>query len=147
MTTSTLREADSIVRVAKILCRRAAKECNIDYEDNWKTYGEMYLGDAREVVAALSQEGDSTAPASEPTDDEIISIYEEWDQRPGSTHAQLIKAGYALALRRAAPQTPSPVAPEPTREREALPPKQCPYLLPAGIERCQNCDCEKARLP
>jgi hypothetical protein len=43
-----------VVAAARVLAQRAAAQCNVDAEDNWKVYGEDYL---REAEAALNAAG------------------------------------------------------------------------------------------
>ena len=43
-----------VVAAARVLAQRAAAQCNVDAEDNWKVYGEDYL---QEAEAALNAAG------------------------------------------------------------------------------------------
>ncbi len=46
-----------IAAAARVLCRRAAEQCNVDFEDSWKVYGDDYLEDARAMFAAAFGDG------------------------------------------------------------------------------------------
>lgn len=41
-----------VVAAARVLCRRGAEQCCVDFEDSWKLYGEDYLEDARQALDA-----------------------------------------------------------------------------------------------
>lgn len=61
----------SVVAAARVLCKRVAVACNIDVDDNWKTYGDMYLEDARQALgAALSVQ--AAGPPVDPTDRPLL---------------------------------------------------------------------------
>jgi hypothetical protein len=41
-----------VVAAARALCKRGAEQCNVDFEDSWKVYGEDYLNDAQAALDA-----------------------------------------------------------------------------------------------
>lgn len=41
-----------ITAAARALCRQASIECNVGEADNWKTYSEMFIKDARVAIEA-----------------------------------------------------------------------------------------------
>ena len=41
-----------ITAAARALCRQASIECNVGEADNWKTYSEMFIEDARVAIEA-----------------------------------------------------------------------------------------------
>lgn len=41
------------VIAAKVLCKRGAEMCDVNFEDSWKQYGEDYLRDAQAVLDAV----------------------------------------------------------------------------------------------
>lgn len=43
-----------VVAAARVLCKRGADECNVDFEDSWKCYGDGYLEDARLALEAAA---------------------------------------------------------------------------------------------
>ena len=42
-----------VVAAARVLCKRGAEQCNVDFDDSWKVYGDMYLEDAKAVLEAV----------------------------------------------------------------------------------------------
>lgn len=51
-----------ITSAARALCRQASIECNVDEADNWKTYSEMFIEDARVAIEAA----DAALPPAPP---------------------------------------------------------------------------------
>lgn len=43
-----------VVAAARALCKRGAEQCNVNFEDSWKLYGNDYLEDARTAFKAAS---------------------------------------------------------------------------------------------
>ena len=43
---------EQITAAAKALCRQASTACNVDFDDNWKLYGDEYIADATAVLNA-----------------------------------------------------------------------------------------------
>lgn len=41
-----------ILRAARVLADRSAKECNVDPDDNWNVYSETYIADAEQALKA-----------------------------------------------------------------------------------------------
>lgn len=41
-----------VVAAARVLCRRGAEQCHVDFDDSWKLYGEDYLQDAKQALDA-----------------------------------------------------------------------------------------------
>ena len=41
-----------VLRAAKVLADRSAKECNVDPDDNWNVYSETYIADAEQALKA-----------------------------------------------------------------------------------------------
>jgi len=41
-----------VVAAARALCKRAADECNVDFDDAWKVYGQEHLADAQSALDA-----------------------------------------------------------------------------------------------
>ena len=39
---------------ARALCKRASEDCGVDFEDNWKLYGESFIADARAALDAAA---------------------------------------------------------------------------------------------
>lgn len=51
--TNTLRPPrEQITAAAKALCREASTACNVDFDDNWKIYGDDYIADATAALNA-----------------------------------------------------------------------------------------------
>lgn len=59
-----------VVAAARVLCKRSAEQCNVDFQDSWKFYSEDYLADdaaaldaaaAPELLEALTTLHDKTA--------------------------------------------------------------------------------------
>lgn len=103
--------------IARVLSNRQADECNIDRDDNWKTYGESYIEDARAVIAALAASPVPMAPSD--------GDYAKWAERCGAEvgwldgqmawvkfHTQTSLDFFCLAL-----QSPPPAAS--VREQDA----------------------------
>ncbi len=43
---------EQITAAAKALCRQASIACNVDFDDNWKVYGDEYIADATAALNA-----------------------------------------------------------------------------------------------
>lgn len=43
-----------VVAAARAICRRDSELCNVDFEDNWKFYGDGFLADAQAVLDAVA---------------------------------------------------------------------------------------------
>ena len=43
---------EQITAAAKALCRQASTACNVDFDDNWKVYGDNYIADATAALNA-----------------------------------------------------------------------------------------------
>lgn len=48
------KHATMVVAAARALCKRGAEQCNVDFEDDWKVYGDSYLEDAEAALQAAA---------------------------------------------------------------------------------------------
>lgn len=51
---------EQITAAAKALCRQASTACNVDFDDNWKVYGDDYIADATAALNAAYGIGEPT---------------------------------------------------------------------------------------
>lgn len=51
---SAAKHTPMVVAAARVLCKRGADECNVDFEDSWKVHGNSYLEDARLALEAAA---------------------------------------------------------------------------------------------
>ena len=51
---------EQITAAAKALCRQASIACNVDFDDNWKVYGDEYIADATAALNAAYGIGEPT---------------------------------------------------------------------------------------
>ena len=51
---------EQITAAAKALCRQASIACNVDFDDNWKVYGDEYIADATAALNAAHGIGEPT---------------------------------------------------------------------------------------
>lgn len=63
---------EGIYKAARALADRVADECGIDREDNWKTYGDSFLADARTMLNAARMNLSITAIIDEKPCVEIL---------------------------------------------------------------------------
>ena len=49
---SRVMDGAMILRAARVLADRSAKECNVDPDDNWNVYSETYIADAEQALKA-----------------------------------------------------------------------------------------------
>lgn len=45
---------EQITAAARALCKDASEECNVNFDDNWKTYGELFRDQVLIVMAAVN---------------------------------------------------------------------------------------------
>jgi hypothetical protein len=46
------RHTPAVVTAARVLCKRAAEECNVNADDSWAVYADIFLEDAQAALAA-----------------------------------------------------------------------------------------------
>lgn len=51
---SAAKHTPMVVAAARALCKRGAEQCNVDFEDSWKVYGDLYLEDAQAALQAAN---------------------------------------------------------------------------------------------
>lgn len=65
---------EGIAKAARALSDSVADECGIDREDNWKTYGDNFLADARIMLNAARMNLSITAVTDEKPSVEILQV-------------------------------------------------------------------------
>lgn len=48
---------ERITAAARALCKIASEECNVDEQDNWKTYSDLFIADATTAIKAADSVG------------------------------------------------------------------------------------------
>ena len=48
------KHAPMVVAAARALCRRDSDLCNVDFDDNWKLYGDGFLADAQVALESIA---------------------------------------------------------------------------------------------
>lgn len=65
---------EGILKAARALSDQVATECGIDPDDNWKTYGDNFLADARTMLNAARTNLSITAVTDEKPSVEILQV-------------------------------------------------------------------------
>lgn len=93
-----------IAKAARVLCDRVADQCNVDRDDNWKTYGEMYRQDATAMLEAIGASNlleslvESIEDSQAVVDQHVLNYGETWrPARLSALRACVAKARAAIA--------------------------------------------------
>ncbi|MNM28146.1 hypothetical protein D3C81_386550 [compost metagenome] len=103
---SAHKHTPMVVAAARALCRRDSDLCNVDFDDNWKIYGDGFLADAQvalesaaatELLEALVLSETTMTAALQECGYEPCSSTDEWTPAVQAQVAALVSVRAAIA--------------------------------------------------